>query len=90
MTPKFQFVSTLPTTIRSRKPSDLLSEYAAALRARQGQWAKWPRKVSQSSSYAITDNVRKGAYPALPAPGYEAATRNGVTYVRYVGHQDAA
>lgn len=87
---KFKFISTLPTTTRTRPASDLLTEFASALRARQGQWAVWPRKISRATAYTIASKVNKGSYSALPAPGYEAVTRNGVTYVRYIGAKEAA
>ena len=86
---EFEFVDELPSkSDNGRIPHPVYVEFASALRDNPGQWAKWPRPIAYNgigtTAWRINHGV-KGAPPSLITGEFEAATRAGVLYVRFVG-----
>ncbi|MFE3060659.1 hypothetical protein [Nocardia sp. NPDC059239] len=88
----FEFVDQLPPSKGNagRRLDPLLFEFAQALRANPGQWAKWPRAISERRSRQIHWEIKRGMRRALPPGEFEACSRAGVAYARYIGGSDAA
>lgn len=82
--PAYRSVRT-PHLNRDRKPeAKMLLDFAAALKARPMTWAIWPKKITPASAGATASRVREGFYRSLkPEQGFEAASRDGVVYVRF-------
>lgn len=89
---EFEFVDELPPKVRrtrgQQSDRDLIAEFAAALRARPGVWAKWPADISVASSPTYRKRIQEGVFPAFRNGVFAAAERNGLLYVRYVGGED--
>lgn len=82
---EFEFVGELPfKAYQHRVPGSLMREFAQALRSRPGMWAKWPTSLHASTCGGYTTKIRNGAFLAF-REGFDATSRNGVLYVRYVG-----
>ena len=87
----FEFVDELPKRGArggGQKPQRVLVDFAAALRENPGQWAKWPKPVSAvnaPSTAARINNGHPGTPSVLSTGEFEACTRDGVCYVRFVG-----
>lgn len=88
----FQFVD-LPKPQRGRTSGSftqdaLLNEFAAALKARPGEWAIWPKETTWRAAKRKADHInRPGQYTAVAFKGgdFKARVLDGVLYVRYVG-----
>lgn len=79
----FEFVDDLPYT-SGCKPDPLIVEFAAALRANPGRWAKYPKDMTAKSMRSLASSItnsNKSCPPAL-REGFEGACRSGVLYVR--------
>lgn len=63
-----------------RGPDKELSAFFDALRARPGEWARWPRSTGRHTAAAIN----AGRYRMAPRGEFEATCRAGVIYVRAV------
>ncbi len=59
-----------------------VAAFIAALRAHQNLWAAWPNPETDTNK--VSTAVRQGN-TILPKGHFEAATRRGVVYLRYVG-----
>lgn len=84
---KFEFIDELPGTEShtGRAASSLLIEFAAALKANPGVWAKYPIPVKMTYSVGWRINTQTDCAVAFRGdPGFEAATRKRVLYVRWV------
>ena len=80
-----EFVNELPPQQSPRSPADYDS-VAAKLRA-DGRWAKLPARLA--TSYTSTVSINRGIGPhAFRGGEFEAATRNGVVFLRYIGKPD--
>lgn len=87
MVREFEFVDHLPPQNPPRgADATLRDQFVAALKARPGVWAKWPSV--ESTSFA--SNIRRGMIRHFRGGEFEAETRNGSVYVRYVGVPDGA
>lgn len=78
----------LPKDERGAKPDSLLCEFADALRDRPGEWAVWPRAVTLRSAQQLAWAIRARTARtpvAFQGGGFDAKSRGGVLYVRYVG-----
>lgn len=77
-----EFIEELPDPRQRdhRVATDLLA-FADELRAKPGQWARWPRPYK--SAYSTSNNIRRGNYKALPPEKFGSSVRGGVLYVRY-------
>ena len=78
----------LPKDERGGKPDSLLCEFADALRDRPGEWAVWPRAVTLRSAQQLAWAIRARTARtpvAFQGGGFDAKSRGGVLYVRYVG-----
>lgn len=66
-----------------------MSALGAALRGRPLAWAKYPRPRKSKSALSHSAWLINSADPRAPrafrSGGFEAAVRDGVLYVRYVG-----
>lgn len=82
---EFEFVDALPAKEIRRTNGFLMDEFAVALRQRPGAWAKWPEDLGTSQAGTYTTNIRNGHLKAFRGGGFEALSRNGVLYVRYIG-----
>lgn len=74
-----------PPANASGKPPKYAT-FFGELRANPGKWARWPgnpQTISAASSLATL--VRQGKYATTKPGEFEAVTRGGVLYVRYVG-----
>ena len=91
----FEFVDELPEAVRTprkftpRGCEPLIIEFADALRENPKQWAKYPKALSLSTAKSYVSAIktkpsRNGPKP-LQGGAFEATTRKGVLYVRYVG-----
>jgi hypothetical protein len=80
----FEFVDALPNDRPRRR--EIIAEFADALRANPGRWAKFPSQPGAQtpmSNIASAINTRKSPR-ALCDGTFEAASIKGVCYVRYV------
>ena len=90
---EFQFVAELPgapyKTVRSphrtiRPDTQVLIDFAEALRSRPMIWATWPRPLSLNTARATSARIRDGFYRhLLPNEGFESTVRDAMIYVRY-------
>lgn len=80
----FEFVGAPPAwETGGGNTNPLYAEFAAALRARPGEWAVWPvRSMNQGH---VRSNVIQGRYVALPRGEFQARLHKGRCLVRYVG-----
>jgi hypothetical protein len=62
-------------------------EFADQLRNRREQWAVYPTSGSSVAIRALTSRISRGVQGAF-GEGFEAVSRNGVVYVRFVGVAD--
>lgn len=68
-----------------KQPDPLLARFADALRASPGKWGRWPNKLTAASARSGTALVAKGRYRSFPVGEFDARTRDGVLWVRYIG-----
>lgn len=80
---EFEFVDELPPRDERRPKADMHG-FTDALRARPGEWAKWPADLLSASVTGYASGIRKGMVATFRG-GFDAAARNGVLYVRYLG-----
>lgn len=85
---RFTFVD--PETVIGRVRAEderTLAAFAIALRARRGEWAQWPLPASGAHVRNMATRIRKhaDAAPKMFRHGFDAAVRDGVMYVRFVG-----
>ena len=59
-------------------------EFAEALRNRRDHWAVYPTSGSSVAIRALTSRISNGRQGAF-GEGFEAVSRGGVVYVRFVG-----
>jgi hypothetical protein len=83
---RFEFVDDLPSALNkdnwARKA--VLCELAEALRASPGRWAKWPfEPPTRAAASQVVHRIKSGQIPTLK-DGFEAVTRDGVAYIRFV------
>lgn len=83
----FEFVDhpPLPRVSGHQVVSELLEEFANALRARPGDWAIYPGRYTKSSARTLASSIRKGLRTQFPKGEFDAYTVNGICYVRYIG-----
>jgi hypothetical protein len=62
-------------------------EFAEKLKSRPEQWAVFPTSGSGVAVRALTSRIGRGKQSAFGA-GFEAISRNGVVYVRFIGEQE--
>ena len=81
-----EFVDELPPSggRRSAEDRELLTRFAADLKANPGRWAPYPLPQSHQGARACGSRISHGRMKTFPA-GFEAVTRRKVLYVRYVG-----
>lgn len=84
---KVEFVDELPG--RSPTPSAAIAEFAEVLREQPGRWAKypWSDELAETTRKSRANDINWG-HPTAPVAlrtGFEATSRNGTLYVRYVG-----
>ena len=82
-----EFVDELPgSRAHGRSNVSALIDFADALRANPGRWAKHPTTFGNESTARNTSSViRRDRSATFPAKEFDAETRNGQVYVRYVG-----
>jgi hypothetical protein len=84
----FTFVN-LPKGEKGGKgPDPLLAAFAEALRGNPGQWAVWPKDLASKTPQhrsSIAGKIRQGNYAGFPKGEFEATSRAGAVYVRYIG-----
>lgn len=85
MATEFEFVDELPPKEVRRSDGFLMDKFAAAVRARPGVWAKWPLDLGPSSPGMYVTGINTGRLKAFRNGGFDAQSRNGVLYVRYIG-----
>lgn len=80
---RIQFLDDLPPLAdRGPEIAEGQRKFAAALRKHPGKWAAWP---SDLPAYpGLVSAIRQG-YAAPFRSGFDAATRNGEVYVRFLG-----
>lgn len=79
---EFLFLEELPPKASRSACSDLIYEFAAALRARPGVWGRWPQEISATAGGNITTKIRNGTLKPFEEGRFEAVSRNGAFYVR--------
>ncbi|BBY36512.1 hypothetical protein MMAN_06460 [Mycobacterium mantenii] len=80
-----EFLDDLPPdarTLGTRNP--LLAAFADRLRDHPQKWARWPVD-DKKKIYGIASSANRGRGCFGPQGAFEAATRSGRLYVRYVG-----
>jgi hypothetical protein len=85
---QFEFVEALPAETRGHQLDPVIFEFAEALRARPGEWAKYPIATSPSWRNTLVWSIRNTnsrTPTAFRSGGFDARQRGGVLYVRYVG-----
>lgn len=85
---RFTFVDSEAVIGRVRAEDErTLAAFAIALRARRGEWAQWPLPASGAHVRNMATRIRKhaDAAPKMFRHGFDAAVRDGVMYVRFVG-----
>lgn len=84
----FEFVDELPSRRGPGVTDPILVEFAEALRANPGRWAKYPVELSRGSRAAVSSTITRNA-GTCPKPfrggGFQSRIVTGVVYVRYVG-----
>lgn len=91
---EFEFVDDLPPkktrpAMSRRVTGDAMDRFAATLQCSPGRWAKWPWPLAPDQTGSYTARIRRGTLRAFPH-GFDALSRNGVVYVRYVGDEEDA
>lgn len=85
----FEFVDDVPHHARcGPRPDQIIIDFAEALRGRPKQWAKYPKPQTSSTARtaATAINHQSDRCPAALRTGeFEAVSRDGVCYVRFVG-----
>jgi hypothetical protein len=89
-----EFVEAPPSKGGSRAPlagDPVMREFAKALRANPGRWAKWPRILTRQQACSVSHRINAGRKPGTPAlflPGsegsFQSTARDGVVYIRFV------
>ena len=87
----FEFVELPDNAYRPARDNTLIMEFSNALRARPGDWARYPLSASSASSFrSLAYRINQGG---TASPKYlrddddgcfQAATRDGMLYVRFV------
>lgn len=73
----------LPPRGRPGRPLDpVLLQFASELKAHPGEWAAWPKEITDATRRTLVTNIRNGNYAAFPPAEFEAAQRDNVVYVR--------
>lgn len=67
---------------RGRPPQHL--GFFNALRVHPGKWAQWPRQGNTNTAKNTATRINNGRYGGTAAGEFEAVTRLGVVYVRYL------
>lgn len=87
-TSEVEFLDQLPARWRGRN-DDAIAAFADALKSQPGKWAVHPLNSEWSKGYkrSAASNITRGSHLAhsVLRIGYQAALRDGVVYVRYVG-----
>lgn len=90
---EFEFVEELPEK-NGQGTSQVLFEFASALKDNPGKWAKWPIEYKDSKSHALSNaqsRVKRGRMAAFqPAGAFDAKVRDKELYARYVGETNDA
>lgn len=82
----FEFVDAPPAPTHGRNP--IYRAFADALRENPGRWAVWPgRFKNRSSTSAQASNIKRGTLRNFPEGEFDAVTREGKLYVRFIGGQ---
>lgn len=63
-----------PPATRGRNSGQAMRDFAAALRARPGAWARWPNPIAKPTAYTTASEINHGRRPTF-TPGFEAAAR---------------
>lgn len=81
---EFEFVDAPPAWKAGRgNTNPVYAEFAAALKARPGEWGVWPvRSMNQGH---VRSNVIQGRYPALPRGQFQARVHEGRCLVCFIG-----
>lgn len=85
---RVEFVDELPAKKRAPGPGAprKYTEFARLLAERPGEWAVFPKSFNENQgARAYAYNVKRGVLSDFPRGEFEAAARDGVLYVRYVG-----
>lgn len=82
----FNFVDELPPI---RRRDTVLDDFAKALRDNPERWAEYPKEIKRQAMYAQATliNRQDAKTPMRFRGGFEAVTRDGALYVRYVGER---
>lgn len=70
------------------KPQQVFIDFANELRENPKQWAKYPKPLAASSAGSLAWSINNQGHrcPQVLRTGeFEAASRSGVLYVRFVG-----
>ncbi len=84
---EFEFVAAPPAPDRGRNA--LYARFNEAVKARPGEWAKWPKELaSRETAQRTAANLLRGNSPRWPRGEYEAVSSGTNVYVRYIGGGD--
>ncbi|MBF6358135.1 hypothetical protein IU449_26930 [Nocardia higoensis] len=61
--------------------------FAAALRERPGEWAKWPVPIKDTTARGYASQIRGGMIAAFRGGQFDAVFRDGQLFVCYTGGQ---
>lgn len=83
----FEFVDELPSRRGPGATDPILVEFAEALRANPGRWAKYPVELAPTSRSTVSSSITTNANCPKPfrGGGFQSRIVTGVMYVRYVG-----
>jgi hypothetical protein len=89
-----EFVQAPPSKGGSRAPyvaDPAMQQFAKALRANPGRWAKWPRKLTPIQARSVSHRLNAGRKPGTPLiflpdreGSFQGTARNGQVYARFV------
>lgn len=86
----FEFVDNIPSRGKGgRRVDPVLIEFAEALRDNPGRWAKYPHTPTSQAGASATAHLIRAGHPSAAKPfrggDFDAAVRQGVLYVRFIG-----
>lgn len=74
-----------PSSGRGRSPNPRLIQASDTLRDHPGKWARVAAYAKASSASALVGRILTGKAPFEPKGDFEAVSREGVVYARFVG-----
>ena len=89
MDTQYEFITELPPPTPTERQQGKYVSFFKAARENAGQWGKFPNQGKNGSGRSgVASQIRAGSYAGCKQGEFQTATRQGVLYVRYVGHMN--